>query len=383
MSDSSAVQSPWDVDALRAAPAVEWRGDIDGGPNVHAAFYRGLPWRDKPTDVFAWVGVPPTQPGRTVPGIVLVHGGGGTAFRWWVRRWVRRGWAAIAMDTCGAVPVGQRVSKGVRHTHAGPPGWGGLAQLNRPVDQQWMYHAVTDVLLGRSLLGSLEAVDAERIGLTGTSWGGVLGCIAAGVEPRFAFAILVYGCGFIGPGEDRAGMMSDAPLPRRERWFELWDPKNWLPGVRCPTLWVNGTNDIVFPLPSTRESAELTQGPASYCLKVRLPHNHSAPWRQKEIPAFADACVGRDRPTARIEQFGVEAEAAWAQFEAPSPIRSARLCYTRDGGNWLERRWISKAARIEGNRAIGRLGGEETCGFLSLTDARGLIATTPPFQPGG
>ena len=36
--------------------------------------------------------------------MVLVHGGGGTAFDAWVRAWVKAGYAAIAMDTCGALP---------------------------------------------------------------------------------------------------------------------------------------------------------------------------------------------------------------------------------------------------------------------------------------
>jgi hypothetical protein len=36
--------------------------------------------------------------------MVLIHGGGGTAFADWVRLWTGRGYAAIAMDLCGCVP---------------------------------------------------------------------------------------------------------------------------------------------------------------------------------------------------------------------------------------------------------------------------------------
>ena len=38
--------------------------------------------------------------------MVLVHGGGGTAFAEWVKAWTSRGYAAIAMDTCGQIPKG-------------------------------------------------------------------------------------------------------------------------------------------------------------------------------------------------------------------------------------------------------------------------------------
>ena len=56
-------------------PAPDFQAD-----GVKAIFFDGLPWKGKPTRVFAWVGVPKLEPGKKAPGIVLVHGGGGTAF---------------------------------------------------------------------------------------------------------------------------------------------------------------------------------------------------------------------------------------------------------------------------------------------------------------
>ena len=40
--------------------------------------------------VFAWLGIPDVPPGERVPGMVLVHGGGGTAFPEWVEITVYR-----------------------------------------------------------------------------------------------------------------------------------------------------------------------------------------------------------------------------------------------------------------------------------------------------
>jgi len=58
------------------------------------------------TEIFAFVGIPEgATKENPVPGIVLVHGGGGTAFFQWVSYWVKRGYAAIAMDTDGNMPV--------------------------------------------------------------------------------------------------------------------------------------------------------------------------------------------------------------------------------------------------------------------------------------
>ena len=96
---------PWDMQQLANTPQwqVLQRPKADG---VRAIAFTGLPFRGTPTRVFAWLGIPEVKPGEKVPAMVLVHGGGGTAFDEWVRLWVARGYAAIAMDTCGQVPVG-------------------------------------------------------------------------------------------------------------------------------------------------------------------------------------------------------------------------------------------------------------------------------------
>ena len=160
-------------------------------------FYDGSPWHGKPTRVFAYYGLPKIAPGAKVPGMVLVHGGGGTAFDVWVRLWNSRGYAAIAMDTCGCVPIGS-YGKWQRHDAGGPPGWGGFNQVDEPAEDQWTYHAIADVVLAHSFWRSLPQVDPERIGVTGISWGGYLTCIVSGVDSRFRFAVPVYGCGFLG-----------------------------------------------------------------------------------------------------------------------------------------------------------------------------------------
>ena len=94
---------PWDLKALSRVPKT-YAAEGFPAKGLKALFYEGPPYRGKPTRVFAWYGEPKLEPGRKVPAMVLVHGGGGTAFEAWVRQWVRRGYAAIAMDTSGATP---------------------------------------------------------------------------------------------------------------------------------------------------------------------------------------------------------------------------------------------------------------------------------------
>ena len=238
---------------------------------VTGLFYEGLPWHKQPTRVFAYYGLPELAPGMKAPGMVLVHGGGGTAFDAWVRLWTSRGYAAIAMDTCGCVPIGS-YGNWRRQKAGGPPGWGGFDQLDEPPEDQWAYHAVADVVLAHSLLRSLPGVDPQRIGLTGISWGGYLTCIVAGVDARFRFAVPVYGCGFLGDNSVWLPEFQKMGPARSARWLGRWDPSVWLVRSKMPMLWVTGTNDFAYPMDSLQKSYRLRRGrtPSAFARACRM-----------------------------------------------------------------------------------------------------------------
>ena len=83
---------------------------------------------------------------------MLLHGGGGTAFPEWVRIWNEHGYAAIALALEGQAPgpAGKRPYR--RHDGSGPERAGIFADLDRPIEEQWFYHAVADAVLADSLL---------------------------------------------------------------------------------------------------------------------------------------------------------------------------------------------------------------------------------------
>ena len=272
---------------LGNAPKV-YPADAPLAKDVMSVFYEGLPWRKKPTRVFAYYGLPKVAPGTKVPGMVLVHGGGGSAFDAWVRLWNSRGYAAIAMDTCGCVPIGS-YGKWQRHNAGGPPGWGGFDQVDEPAEDHWTYHAIADVVLAHSLLRSLPGVDPERIGVTGISWGGYLTCIVSGVDSRFRFAVPVYGCGFLGDNSTWLPEFQKMGREKSSRWLGWWDPSVWLRQSKMPMLWVTGTNDFAYPMDSLQKSYRLAQGPHTLCIRLRMPHGHGGPGENPaEILAFAE-----------------------------------------------------------------------------------------------
>lgn len=197
------------VRAMKIVPATQPAMGFSA-QGERAFFYDGPGWHGKPTRVFAWYGLPKDfKPGTKVPAMLLVHGGGGTAFAQWVKMWNDRGYAALAMDTAGQVPSKSSGAKvWDRDPQGGPAGWGGFDQVNDVPADQWPFQAEMDVILGDSLLRSFGEVDGDRVGIVGISWGGYLTCITAALDPRFKFAIPVYGCGFL--GEDSAWLKNFA-----------------------------------------------------------------------------------------------------------------------------------------------------------------------------
>jgi len=108
---------PWDLERLKKTPQVEW---LNRKGTVHSLLYEGEPFKgDCATQVFAYYASPGTlnanpELDRDLPAIVLVHGGGGTAFDQWARKWAADGYAAIAMDLNGGRPKGERFQTAVQ-----------------------------------------------------------------------------------------------------------------------------------------------------------------------------------------------------------------------------------------------------------------------------
>lgn len=359
---------PWSPVLQAAPPSFQWAGG-EGGGMVRSLYYTGEPYQGHPTRVFAYYAVPDGEGKR--PAMVLVHGGGGKAFREWAELWAKRGYAAIAMDLAGRGPDGQRLPDG------GPDQTDaekfGLDKY--PINDIWTYHAVADVIRANSLLRTMPEVDAERIGVTGISWGGYLTCIVAGVDERFKVAVPVYGCGFL--HEDSVWTPILNKMPLRGKWVEYFDPSRYLPGCRMPILFMNGTNDFAYPLDSYRKSYRLVRGPRTLCVTVKMPHSHPDGWAPKEIGLFVDSVLTGGKPLATIQGMTRHAREVVVRFTSTVPIKEAALHYTTQGGPWQQREWITLPARLENGRATATLPTEALIVyFLTLKDERDAIVST-------
>jgi len=375
----------FDLTALFNAPQV-FPADNQQVEGVKSFFYEGISYKGKPTRVFAYYGKPSVSVGEEkdkFPAMVLIHGGGGTAFDRWVKLWNSRGYAAIAMDLCGCVPVGT-YGNWQRHDQGGPPGWdASFGQLDEAIENQWTYQAASAAILAHSLIRSFPEVDADRIGVTGISWGGYLTCVVAGLDARFQFAVPVYGCGYLGENSVWLPAFEKLGPDKAKVWLTQWDPASYLGRVKMPMLWVNGTNDFAYPMDSWQKSYRLPKGAVELCLRVRMPHGHGAAGENpEEIRVYADQMLRRGKSLAKIVDHGRNDTDVWARFDSSSPIAMAELEFTMDTGRWQDRKWESIPADVDhtAKRVTATIPeGAKVC-FLNLFDDRQCVVSTPHFE---
>jgi cephalosporin-C deacetylase-like acetyl esterase len=362
---------------LSTVPAVhpaEGRG-ADG--TLRPLYLDGLPYRGQPTRVFAWYGTPDGGEGSgKSPAMALVHGGGGTAFKEWVKKWNEQGFAAISLAVEGQTD--EREADGrtwKRHPWAGPAREGIYGDSGAPLADQWMYHAVADVVLADSWLRSLPEVDEQHVGLMGISWGGIVASTVAGIDTRLAFVIPTYGCGALSAADNQYGQaLRDNPVYR-----EVWEPTLRLSRARMPMLWLTWLRDAHFPLDVQQATYRAAAGPRLVAVLPDMGHSHSAGWRPPDSYAFARSVVAKGSPWARQTGQHLEDRRATVRFESERPIQSATLIHTADAGYTGRRRWQITPAQLDADGTRVRVASPLPAGtraFFFNLDAGGLTASS-------
>ena len=361
--------TPWDLIALSQRPGYEWS---DQESPVWSLYYKGEPYKNHPTRVFAYYASPATLEAtsageKTFPAVVLVHGGGGTAFREWAELWAKRGYAAIAMDLAGCGPDRKRLADG----GPGQSDTEKFGAIDQPSQDQWTYHAVANVILAHSLIRSFNEVDAGRTAVTGISWGGYLTCIVAGLDNRFKAAVPVYGCGFLHENSVWLGQFEKMTPQQKDRWIQLWDPSMYVGSAAMPVFFVNGTNDFAYPLDSYSKTYGLVKDKRNFRITVNMPHGHQQGWAPKEIGLFVDQYLKGGTPLATVMKPQLTDGKIRARIKSKAALISANLHYTTGTTPINKLDWESVSARIEGNIIVSpALPDEATIWFLTVKDSR-------------
>ena len=386
----------WDMPRLSSSPAFRW---VDSQSPIRSLLYQGEDFEGRPTEVFAYYATPGTLVGNTeqdgnLPGVVLLHGGGGTAFSEWVELWARRGYAAIAMDLGGKRPAAPTFDAATRQVlqrfdnvknkrsrleNAGPldDHQAKFLNVNENPTDDWQFHAVSAAVRAHSLLRSFPEVDAERTAVTGISWGGYLTCLVASVDSRFKAAVPVYGCGYLYDGESvQRPMIDRLDKKQRSEWISLHDPSRFLSHCRVPIFFVNGTNDQHYPLKSYARTYALVKGPRTLRIEAGMRHSHGHGWAPIEIGRFIDQHLLQAQPLIQLDPPEMKGNVVRARFASDREPKGASLQYTTDQGPLVDRVWKRLEAKVSEDHVAATVPAEATIWCLTVTDQAGAMVTT-------
>ena len=373
---------PWDLKSLSSPPAFTW---TDSTSTVWSLVYESVPFQGHPTKVFAYYSNPDLlmgiNSGRTFPGIVLIHGGGGSASKDWVEKWAADGYSAISMDLGGLDGLGKPLAL------AGPDQSDFLKYdiiEKGDIRDVWSYHAVASVILAHSLLLSLPEVNNTKTCVTGLSWGGYVTCMVAALDNRFKAAVPVYGCGYYTESDVFKVLLSNLQPSLVDKWMKNFDPSIYLPFASPSLLFINGNTDQHYNIVPYAKTYSLPENcEKNICLKPGMKHGHLYGKQPIEIRYFFESVLNGGVPLPKVGMVKIKDSMVESGFSAVVGLRSASFYYSSDTLSLNANRvWSEIVTQIDPiqKRIFCKLPNENfKFGFFYVTDHREVSVSSPIF----
>jgi len=313
--------------------------------------------RDK-NEAYAVIATP-KAPGKH-PGILVLHGSGGSAEEEKAMAWAQRGYIAVAPEMPGLYsPL----------THGNLPMNKGYAEGRYTMQPDTTHSVLFDGMLAAvkalDLLRAQPNVDTEHIGVCGVSWGGAMTtmvCGLAGDKVRAGFAI--YGCGFF----DKSGLKRAKPNPamkpgfyggnmtpeERERWLRDLDPGRRAPNIKAAFFLAGATNDFFGYVEAVQATLDAIPGEKNHLFAPNNNHKALVPggtgfetvkqepgaplrliggranWLAMEVPYFDYYLKGIGKPFPKVSlEKSNDTHLARFSVAAPHPVAKAEVYWAK------------------------------------------------------
>jgi dienelactone hydrolase len=350
----------WDIDLLkikpeyREAPFSESKAD-----GLQALLIKGFglakgdnSWKgNSPSplskrtraEFFAYMGFPSTPvPKGGFPAVVLIHGGGGTAYVQFVRHWVSKGYAVIALDWYNQRPVLENPKAEQNSTKR--------ITLDGGRRQDHVSN-VANMIIAHSVLRSQTDVNPEKTAFVGLSWGSWYGAMVAAVDNRFKGGVEIY-CG------------------------DVKDTKEFINGrfhhaVKIPLYWVVSTNDQNMTVASITKAFKKCPTTYNRSIVVNLPHAHVGflfDSCQRMVSHFVNGTANLPKLSDIKFKDGI---ASAEILDKGKGIKKAVLCYTDSKEKYHKRKWQHLPAEIKGDIVSAKIPEGAHSYYLSVFDGEG------------
>lgn len=361
----------WDFSKLEKAPAfrdapekcqypglkaylVEGYRAAEGATRYEAGYPDPLSEKVK-GEFFVYVGIPEGPvPEGGFPGIVMIHGGGGTAYPGWTKRWVDYGYAVIALNWYNEMSVPDMSDKSGNKVVREPLSGG---KRNDHVSN------IANMVLAHSLLRSMKEVNPEKTAFVGLSWGSWFGAILASLDARFKGGVEIY-CGDI-------------------KTHRAFINGRFLHAAKIPMYWVVSTNDQNASLTSLGRAFKECPTIDTKSIVIDLPHSHIG-FAFESCKRMADAFTQGKTPLPKLSDIELNGDVATCKIlREGNGIKAAFLCYTDSlEEKYHLRKWKKLPAEIKGDTISVKVPANAHSYYISAYDGEGkyddLCGSTQP-----
>jgi len=377
---------------------------VPGNITVRRVVFRS---RDD-SEIFAVIAMPKT-PGKH-PGMLVLHGGGGSAEVDKAMAWAQRGYVAVAPDLPGiAEPKKLTISKGRWNALK----YGEGRYVAAPdAGASVMVDAVLSAMKSLYLLRAQPGVDTARIGVVGISWGGYMTTMVCGLAgDQVSAGFSVFGCGFYEYSSQLNGPKSPMgvmPQADRERWLKYLDAGRRAAGIRAAFFIAGAANDFFFWPRAVQATLDAVPGEKNHLYAPNANHKTPLPggtmfpratgevftptpfqsyptpggnkanWLAMEVPYFDYYLNGRGQPLPRVTvEPGGEPLRARFRISAPCPLTKVEVYWARSNPDVMKREWLALPATKTGEQSYeAKLPAEAADWFAVVSDNRPLTVSS-------
>jgi len=359
---------------------------VDDGVRVREVTFTSEATPAGAVRVYGFLACPVDAAPQSLPAMVQLHGGGGTANQASAAGQARSGPGVVLnIDWSGDKSRGTTVTD--------------YAPLGAMADQdkvRWVAddlsdfgakHVVRAIARSVDLLLSEPATDPERIAVMGGSWGGFLSLLAASVDTRVTCAASGFGAGgFRDTWSLCSRPVMQLPDAAREFWLANVDPLPRASRIRGPVILMTATNELHFWLGGALETVRNFPPESRLILCPNTVHRTSAGVLWPNAAWFSTHC-GDGPAWPALSDFRLADGRASAKIESPEAIANAELVFSPGRENWPGRCWLSFPATVADGQVTGELPDwlrdAEGDGYFLLTDSLRRSVSTIPLHVTG
>jgi cephalosporin-C deacetylase-like acetyl esterase len=290
------------------------------------------------------------------PGILMYHGGGGIAEGLVnnLQTYAALGYVTMALDEPGIASIANSSPYSTGPWKSVVPGEGPKLNVVGGIQNSTLYDAIIGSIEAFNLLSAQPNVDAQKMAVTGSSWGGYLTTFTAGVlGSRVKAAYSTWGCGFYETGSFWSELIAQMPSHYKSDWLTYLDAGRRAKDITAPYFIEQATNDTYFWPEAVSATLNAITGTKNHVTMANLNHttlSSSATMKQRYMNYYLKG-VGSPFGTINITSSDMQLDGSLkVNMNVSLPVgvslSSVQLYYSVPTLTWQTRNWIELQATL-------------------------------------